>query len=105
MLMLGDLSAAPQRQLLASGRVGGEYAVVKVAHHGSRDQEPALYAQIAAPAALISVGEDNDYGHPRKETLIMLEAAGSRALRTDRRGLVLLGEQGGRLVVWTERQE
>lgn len=105
MLMLGDLSAAPQRQLLSSGRIRGEYAVVKVAHHGSRDQEPALYAQIAAPAALISVGEGNDYGHPREETLAILEAAGSRALRTDQRGLLLLGEQDGRLVVWTERQE
>ncbi|PKI93330.1 hypothetical protein CW368_02240 [Actinomycetales bacterium SN12] len=105
MLMLGDLSAAPQRQLLSNGRVRGEYAVVKVAHHGSRDQEPALYAQIAAPAALVSVGEDNDYGHPRKETLAILEAAGSRTLRTDQRGLVLLGEKEGRLVVWTERQE
>jgi competence protein ComEC len=105
MLMLGDLSAAPQRQLLSTGRVRSEYAVVKVAHHGSRDQEPALYAEVAAPVALISVGEDNDYGHPRKETLALLDAAGSRALRTDQRGLVLLGEQDGRLVIWTERQE
>lgn len=105
MLMLGDLSAAPQRQLLSSGRIRGEYAVVKVAHHGSRDQEPALYAQIAAPAALVSVGVDNDYGHPREETLALLEAAGSRTLRTDQRGLVLLGQQDGELVVWTEREE
>lgn len=105
MLMLGDLSAAPQRQLLSSGRVNDRYAVVKVAHHGSRDQEPALYAEVAAPVALISVGEGNDYGHPRKETLSLLEAAGSRALRTDRRGLVLVGGHDGRLAVWTERQE
>lgn len=105
MLMLGDLSAAPQRQLLASGRVRGDYAVVKVAHHGSRDQEPALYAEVAAPVAVISVGEDNDYGHPRKETLTLLKAAGSRTLRTDQRGLVLLGQRDGRLVIRTERQE
>jgi len=105
MLMLGDLSAAPQRQLLSSGCVRGEYAVVKVAHHGSADQEPALYTQIAAPAAVVSVGADNDYGHPRAETLAILEAAGSRTLRTDQRGLVLLGEDDDRLVVWTERQK
>lgn len=105
MLMLGDLSAAPQRQLLSSGRVRGEYAVVKVAHHGSRDQEADLYAQVDAPVALISVGEDNDYGHPRAETLSLLDAGGARVLRTDQRGLVLLGERAGRLMVWTERQE
>lgn len=105
MLMLGDLSAAPQRQLLSSGRIRDDYAVVKVAHHGSGDQESALYAEVAAPVALISVGADNDYGHPRKETLALLDAAGSRALRTDQRGLVLLGEQDERLVVWSERGE
>lgn len=105
MLMLGDLAAVPQRQLLSSGQIGGDYAVVKVAHHGSRDQEPALYEQVGAPVALISVGEGNDYGHPRRETLEMLEAAGSRALRTDQRGLVLLGMSEGRLAVWTERAE
>ncbi|QMU98811.1 MBL fold metallo-hydrolase [Microbacterium esteraromaticum] len=105
MLMLGDLAAVPQRQLLSSGQIGGDYAVVKVAHHGSRDQEPALYEQVGAPVALISVGEGNDYGHPRRETLEMLEAAGSRALRTDQSGLVLLGMSEGRLAVWTERAE
>lgn len=105
MLMLGDLSAAPQQQLLSSGRVRGDYAVVKVAHHGSRDQDPALYAQLAAPVALISVGKGNDYGHPRTETLALLEAAGSRALRTDLQGLLMLGVQEGRLAVWIERAE
>lgn len=103
MLMLGDLSAAPQRQLLSSGRVRGEYAVVKVAHHGSRDQEPALYQQIAAPVALISVGQGNDYGHPRDEALALLDAAGSRPLRTDQRGLILLGMTADELRMWTSR--
>ncbi|WP_193596223.1 ComEC/Rec2 family competence protein [Microbacterium sp. YJN-G] len=102
-LLLGDLSAAPQRRLLASGRVRGGYAVVKVAHHGSRDQEPALYDAVRAPVALIGVGEDNDYGHPREEALSMLEAAGSRVLRTDLRGLILLGMQDRKLLVWSDR--
>jgi competence protein ComEC len=77
--------------------------VVKVAHHGSRDQEPSLYAALRAPAALISVGEGNDYGHPRAETLALLDAAGSQALRTDQRGLVLLGLRDGELLVWSTR--
>ncbi|WP_336646095.1 ComEC/Rec2 family competence protein [Microbacterium sp. USHLN186] len=105
MLMLGDLSAAPQRRLLAGGRVRGDYAIVKVAHHGSRDQEPALYAAAAARVGLISVGADNDYGHPRDETLALLDAAGSRVLRTDERGLILLAQRDGQIVVWTERAE
>ncbi|MGF2947822.1 ComEC/Rec2 family competence protein [Microbacterium alcoholitolerans] len=105
MLMLGDLSAAPQRRLLAGGRIAGGYGVVKVSHHGSHDQEPSLYAQVRAPVALIGVGEDNDYGHPTAETLRLLETNGARVLRTDRHGLILLGERNDRIAIWTEEDE
>lgn len=101
-LLLGDLGAASQRMLLSSGRVRGDYAVVKVAHHGSADQEAELFAAVRAPVALIGVGADNDYGHPRAETLAFLEAVGSRALRSDQRGLVLLGAREDELLVWSE---
>jgi competence protein ComEC len=102
-VLLGDLGAGSQRLLLSSGRLRGTYDVVKVSHHGSRDQEPGLYAAIRAPVGLISVGKDNDYGHPRPETLALLQAAGTRALRTDQRGLILLGERDGELLMWSTR--
>nr|WP_232528485.1 ComEC/Rec2 family competence protein [Microbacterium sp. MAH-37] len=102
-LFLGDLSAVPQRMLVASGRVRGPYAVVKVAHHGSKDQDPGLYAQLQPRIALISVGEGNDYGHPRAETLGFLTALNARILRTDQSGRVLLGLRDGGVAVWTER--
>ncbi|MDT0157415.1 ComEC/Rec2 family competence protein [Microbacterium sp. ARD32] len=102
-LLLGDLGAGSQRLLLSSGRVRGAFDVVKVAHHGSRDQEPALYEAIDAAAGVISVGEDNDYGHPRTETLSLLQAVGTRVLRTDLRGLILLGLHGDELRVWSTR--
>ncbi len=100
-LFLADLSAAPQRILLRTARPSG-YAVVKVAHHGSADQEPALYQAIAARVALLSVGADNDYGHPRSETLDMLASLGATVLRTDQRGRILLGQHDGALQVWTD---
>lgn len=99
-LFLGDLSAAPQRQLLARGAVRGPYALVKVSHHGSRDQEPALYAAADAVVALFSVGE-NDYGHPHPDALAMV--GGAHVLRTDTQGRVLLGIRDGALQVWSER--
>jgi len=102
-VLLGDLGQGSQRLLLSSGRLHGAYDVVKVAHHGSRDQEPGLYEAVRASVGLISVGADNDYGHPRPETLALLEAAGTRALRTDRRGTILLGERDGELLMWSTR--
>ncbi|WP_337750135.1 ComEC/Rec2 family competence protein [Microbacterium sp. B19(2022)] len=101
-LYLGDLSAAPQRMLLRTARLG-HYDVVKVAHHGSADQDAGLYEAVQARVALFSVGADNDYGHPRIETLDLVSTVGARALRTDRQGRILLGTGDSELQVWTEK--
>ncbi|UPL19507.1 ComEC/Rec2 family competence protein [Microbacterium aurugineum] len=101
-LFLGDLAAASQRLLMRAADLGG-YDVVKVAHHGSADQDPGLYEALRARVALFSVGADNDYGHPRIETLDLLTATGAQDLRTDQQGRILLGVHGDELQVWTER--
>jgi competence protein ComEC len=101
-LFLGDLSAEAQRMMMRTAGPG-RYTVVKVAHHGSADQEPSLYETVAARVALFSVGADNDYGHPRAETIDVLAAAGAENLRTDQRGRILLGLRDDALQVWTER--
>ena len=101
---LGDLSASPQAALLASGRLDPPYAVVKVAHHGSADQHPGLYRALGAAVAVIPVGADNDYGHPRAEILQVLDAQGMSIARTDEDGLVVIAPgDDGALLVWRER--
>ena len=48
----------------------GPIDVLKVAHHGSADAGlEALLARTAPHLAVISVGEDNPYGHPAPETI------------------------------------
>lgn len=103
-LLLGDLGASSQSALRATGGVSGRYDVVKVAHHGSADQDAELY-RIARPAlALIGVGADNDYGHPAASTLAELRAVGATVARTDEDGLVLVGQsEDGVPWVWRER--
>ncbi|MBP3978656.1 ComEC/Rec2 family competence protein [Microbacterium sp. BLY] len=100
-LFLGDLSAAAQRAVLRAARPGA-YDVVKVAHHGSADQDAPFYEALSPRLALITVGADNDYGHPRRETLDMLSALGARVFRTDRDGRILLGVEDQAVRVWTE---
>jgi competence protein ComEC len=59
--------------------------VLKVAHHGSRDDGLALLLERVKPrVALISVGR-NSYGHPAPETIDALEAVPD-VRRTDRGG-------------------
>lgn len=101
-LFLGDLSAMAQRMLLRTSRVAGPFAVVKVAHHGSADQDPGLYDLLQPRIAIFSAGVENDYGHPRQETLDLLSATGAHVLRTDTQGRILLGVDGGEVQVWTE---
>ena len=98
-LFLGDLSADPQRMLRAS--VSGVVEVVKVSHHGSADQDPGLYEQIAPRVALIGVGADNTYGHPTTTTIAMLQ--GSAVGRADQDGIVAVVGEGDTLALWRER--
>lgn len=101
-VFLGDLSAQAQRMLVRAVRIRGEFAVVKVAHHGSADQDAGLYESLSPAAALISVGRGNDYGHPRTEILSILEAVGAHVVRTDESGRVLFAKRDGELQVWSE---
>lgn len=63
--------------------------LLRISHHGSADpQLPQLLEQVAPAAAAISVGEGNDYGHPRREVLDHLAAADVLVRRTDRDGTI-----------------
>jgi competence protein ComEC len=103
-LNLGDLPAAEQTIMLSLGGVT-PMDVVKVSHHGSRDQHTDLYRRLRAPVSLIGVGADNEYGHPTRETLDVLAGVGSTTLRSDLHGIVLVSRSAtGELRVWRERQ-
>lgn len=101
-LLLADTGEDEQRALRAVG-TDLHATVVKVAHHGSRDQDPALAAAVEAELALVSVGADNSYGHPVAETLDAFALAGSRPLRTDTHGSIAVSGEPGKLRVWGER--
>jgi competence protein ComEC len=102
-LALGDLSASPQRVLTASGGLAPPYAIVKVAHHGSADQDAELYLAAQPAVAVVTVGIDNDYDHPRSETLTILDTVGARIVRTDQDGAIALWSSHGAVAIWRER--
>jgi competence protein ComEC len=63
--------------------------VLKVAHHGSEDEDlPALLDRLRPRVAVIEVGEGNRYGHPAAPTLAELARARAGVYRTDRDGEV-----------------
>lgn len=98
---LGDLGEEAQARMLAGVSID-EVDVVKVSHHGSRDQSARLYERLQAIVAIIGVGADNGYGHPTGQTLDLLASTGSHVVRTDQSGLALLSIRDGEMHLWTE---
>jgi competence protein ComEC len=95
-LLGGDIEPEGQAAL-ARGLPGLHVDVLKVPHHGSRYQDLPFLASLGARLAVISVGADNDYGHPAPETVAALAQTGARVLRTDTDGAVAVVEHDGRL--------
>ncbi|MGW2635536.1 ComEC/Rec2 family competence protein [Streptomyces sp. NPDC001348] len=97
MLLLGDLEPPSQQALLRSVAAAGlgRVDVLKVAHHGSANQDPDLMGLVAPRIALISCGAGNPYGHPAPGTVRALRDEGALVLRTDRDGALAVAGTGG----------
>ncbi len=77
--------------------------VLKVAHHGSdTSTSPEFLAVVDPEIAVISVGADNDYGHPSDEVVARLtdRLGVENIYRTDQDGTVEFITDGARL--WVE---
>ncbi|WP_010524219.1 ComEC/Rec2 family competence protein [Nesterenkonia sp. F] len=101
-LTLGDLEAAETRAVLDAGGLPDDVDLLKVSHHGARDGGTALITRRRPEAAVISVGEENDYGHPADVTLQALQTAGTTVYRTDEHGLITFALDDGVLRARTD---
>ena len=76
--------------------------VLKVGHHGSDTSTPQTLVDAVKPKiAVISVGKDNDYGHPSAKTLKRLENAGCEIYRTDQQQTIAVTSDGKNIEVET----
>ena len=84
--------------------------MLKAAHHGSCSSTTAEFLEaVDLAVVIISVGADNDFGHPCTEVLERLELALSEIegkvplYRTDEQGVVEVITDGARVWVEVER--
>jgi competence protein ComEC len=99
-LLPGDAETEEQQELLSMlGTAAMRADILKVAHHGSPDQDVSFLDAVHPAVALVSVGRDNDYGHPNAAVLTRLTRAGARVLRTDLSGDVAAVTAGRGLAV------
>ena len=83
----------------------GPVEILKVAHHGSEDPGlPDLLRGLRPRVAAISVGEGNDYDHPRPGTIAALDAVpGLTTVRTDLDGRIVIESDGRAIMLRSER--
>lgn len=96
-LFTGDAEKTSEKEMLTNGR-NVKAEVLKVAHHGSITSTGEDFLEAVSPEyAVISLGENNDYGHPHKEILERLDGKGVNVLRTDIQGTIILNIVEGKI--------
>lgn len=94
-LLPGDLDNAAEEELIKNSPEDLNVNVLKVAHHGSSNATSEEWLKLVSPTdAVISVGKDNNYGHPSPRVLNRLKRAGINIWRTDEDGDILTESDG-----------
>jgi len=87
-LFTGDIDRVGTARI---GRLGEDVGstVLKVPHHGAAGSaDPRFMAAVRPQLAIISVGENNRFGHPSEEMLRELRRVGAKVMRTDEEGAI-----------------
>lgn len=96
-LFTGDAEMEVWDELISRG-IDLKADVLKVAHHGSKNATSKNFLEKVQPKfAIISVGENNLFGHPSRIILNYLENIGAQILRTDEQGDVKIISDGEKL--------
>jgi len=102
-LFTGDCERESEADILDAG-YDVSATVLKVAHHGSDTSTSYPFLREVMPEfAVISVGANNQYGHPSDDTLSRLRDADVVLFRTDLQGTITATSDGKAIVFEVER--
>jgi competence protein ComEC len=102
-LLPGDIEEPVERNLVWQ-QVPLATTVLKSPHHGSKTSSSEVFLEAVNPqVVVISVGKDNDFGHPSPEVLERYAERGLTVFRTDQDGTIEFSTDGERLWVETGR--
>lgn len=85
---------------IVSNKIKISADVYKVNHHGSKTSSSSAFLKAIDPEyAVISCGENNEYGHPHAQTLNSLRTMGVKLFRTDEQGSIV-ATSDGKTITW-----
>lgn len=91
-LFVGDIEEEMEKALLGENLKAD---VLKIGHHGSDTGSTEAFLKAVDPEiAVISLGKNNQFGHPHKQVLKRLEKLGIKVFRTDLGGNVRILSNG-----------
>ena len=97
-LFTGDAEEPVEDAIIGSGE-DIDCDVLKAGHHGSSTSSSMQLLEAVTPdTAIISVGKNNDFGHPSKAVLNSLQSMDVQIYRTDIDGTVILESDGKRII-------
>ena len=89
-LITGDLSQMAEYRLLSRHDLE-QIEILVAGHHGAQSSTSRALLERTQPAAVvISVGQDNSYGHPAQQTLARIRDVGAAIYRTDEDGTIII---------------
>ena len=102
-LLTGDAEKEEEATILQSG-VDIRCDLLKVGDHGSGTSSSPEFLEAVAPKyCVISVGENNEYGHPSEEVLSRLSEYCNSVYRTDMDGEIVCTSDGKNLIIESEK--
>ncbi len=102
-LFMGDATTDVENDMLSKNMVP-HADVLKVGHHGSKGSTSKKFLNAVTPSyAVITTGE-NDYGHPTKKVLDLLNAKGIEVFRSDHHGNITAVTDGQGISITAQTQ-
>lgn len=94
-LLMGDATKKVEKELLNKNIKSD---VLKVGHHGSEYSSHKEFLEKVNPQyAIIQVGKNNTYNHPKQIVLDNLTQLGAKIYRTDKLGTIVLTSDGEKI--------
>lgn len=108
LLLTGDIEQQAEAWLVANQPKQLASDVITMPHHGSKTSSSLAFVQATQPmVAIATMGHLNRFGHPKPDVIARYQRQGSRVLRSDWHGAVIvdfLDDQRPHVTTWRQAE-